>query len=196
MDQIGPAAAAVRRRTAEATAAGLKLAICSTSNERAVQAIVDVMLGPLRSRQIRVFAGDIVPAKKPDPAIYALASVELGAEPRRCLVVEDSNNGLRAALAAGMRCLVTTSSYTLDEDFPTPNAWCRNSVTEMRSRCDFGRATGLRRVGGDRGLSMIGCVSDGGGVSALQSPAISSANPFARNRVARRLSAEGSLTAT
>ena len=32
-------------------------------------------------------------------------------------MIEDSNNGLRAAKAAGMRCIVTMSSYTADEDF-------------------------------------------------------------------------------
>lgn len=40
---------------------------------------------------------------KPAPDIYLLAARELGAEPHRCLVVEDSLNGLRAALLAGMR---------------------------------------------------------------------------------------------
>jgi beta-phosphoglucomutase-like phosphatase (HAD superfamily) len=35
----------------------------------------------------------------------------------RCVVIEDSHIGMRAAKAAGMRCIVTTSSYTADEDF-------------------------------------------------------------------------------
>ncbi len=107
----------VARITDEAIAAGIKIAVCSTSNERAVQAIVDVMLGAERSRHMQVFAGDVVPRKKPDPAIYRLASGTLGTAPARCLVIEDSNNGLCAALSAGMRCLVTVSSYTADEDF-------------------------------------------------------------------------------
>ncbi len=101
----------------EAMAAGLKIAVCSTSNERAVQAVVDKMLGDRRSAHIRVFAGDIVPKKKPDPAIYTLAARELSLDPKKCVVVEDSNNGLRAAKAAGMNCIVTISSYTAEEDF-------------------------------------------------------------------------------
>jgi HAD superfamily hydrolase (TIGR01509 family) len=101
----------------EAIAAGLKIAVCSTSNERAVQAVVDVMLGAERSAHITVFAGDVVPRKKPDPAIYTLAATTLGLDPARCVVIEDSNNGLRAAKAAGMACIVTISSYTADEDF-------------------------------------------------------------------------------
>ena len=107
----------VARIIDEAIAAGLQLAVCSTSNERAVQAVVDVLLGPHRSPHLPVFAGDMVPAKKPDPAIYQLAREKLGLDPAQCVVIEDSNNGLRAALAAGMHCIVTTSSYTGDEDF-------------------------------------------------------------------------------
>ena len=44
-----------------------------------------------------MFAGDIVPKKKPDPAIYLLAAKELNVDPSRCVVIEDSKIGLRAA---------------------------------------------------------------------------------------------------
>lgn len=60
------------------------VAVCSTSNERAVSAIVRVLLGPDVAAAMRVFAGDIVPKKKPDPAIYLLAASELGVDPARC----------------------------------------------------------------------------------------------------------------
>jgi beta-phosphoglucomutase-like phosphatase (HAD superfamily) len=107
----------VARLVDEVIDANIELAVCSTSNERAVQAVVDVMLGPDRARHISVFAGDIVSAKKPDPAIYRLAVERLGLDYRRCVVIEDSNNGLRAARGAGMHCVITTSSYTSKEDF-------------------------------------------------------------------------------
>jgi len=41
----------------------------------------------------------------------------LGVEPEQVVVVEDSGNGLRAALGAGLACVVTVSTYTVDEDF-------------------------------------------------------------------------------
>ena len=107
----------VKRLVDEAIAAGITLAVCSTSNERAVTAVVEIMLGRERARHIAIFAGDVVPKKKPDPAIYTLAAGKLGLDPARCVVVEDSNNGLSAAKAAGMNCIVTVSSYTADEDF-------------------------------------------------------------------------------
>jgi HAD superfamily hydrolase (TIGR01509 family) len=107
----------VARLVDEAIANGVRLAVCSTSNERAVQSVVDVLLGPERASHITVFAGDIVAAKKPAPDIYNLAATTLGLTPANCVVIEDSNNGLRAAKAAGMRCVVTISSYTAEEDF-------------------------------------------------------------------------------
>lgn len=112
-----PLRAGIARIVDEAIAAGIKLAVCSTSNERAVQAVVDVMLGAERAAHIRVFAGDMVAAKKPAPDIYLMAARELTLDPARCMVIEDSNNGLRAAKAAGMKCTVTISSYTAEEDF-------------------------------------------------------------------------------
>lgn len=107
----------VSRLVDEAMAAGLPLAVCSTSNERAVNAIVLGLLGRSRAERISVFAGDVVPAKKPDPSIYTLAARSLSVDPAGCVVIEDSHIGLTAAKAAGMKCIVTMSPYTRSEDF-------------------------------------------------------------------------------
>ncbi|CAN8278249.1 unnamed protein product [Cochlearia groenlandica] len=101
---------------------GVKVAVCSTSNEKAVSAIVSCLLGPERAEKIKIFAGDVVPKKKPDPAIYNLAAETLGVDPSKCVVVEDSAIGLAAAKAAGMTCIVTKSGYTSDEDFVNADA--------------------------------------------------------------------------
>jgi HAD superfamily hydrolase (TIGR01509 family) len=108
----------VARLVDEAIAANVTLAICSTSNERAVNLVAGRLLGPERkTRFSEILAGDVVSRKKPDPEIYNLAAQRLDAEPSECVVVEDSRNGLLAAKAAGMRCLVTTNGYTKNEDF-------------------------------------------------------------------------------
>ncbi|EFJ48545.1 hypothetical protein VOLCADRAFT_104725 [Volvox carteri f. nagariensis] len=112
----------VARLIGEAISAGVPVAVCSTSNERAVSTIVRVMLGSEVAAVMRVFAGDVVPKKKPDPAIYLLAARELRVDPARCVVVEDSRIGLQAAKAAGMTCIITKSSYTQDEDFSGADA--------------------------------------------------------------------------
>lgn len=49
----------------EAIDAGVKVAVCSTSNERAVSNIVRVMLGPRVAAVMRVFAGDVVSSSTP-----------------------------------------------------------------------------------------------------------------------------------
>ncbi|KAJ7945769.1 Haloacid dehalogenase-like hydrolase domain-containing protein [Quillaja saponaria] len=106
----------------QALAKVVNVAVCSTSNEKAVSAIVSFLLGPEQAEKIDIFAGDDVPRKKPDPAIYALAASTLGVDPSSCVVVEDSAIGLAAAKAAGRKCIITKRGYTADEDFLNADA--------------------------------------------------------------------------
>jgi HAD superfamily hydrolase (TIGR01509 family) len=109
----------VARLVDEAIADGnILLAICSTSNERSVNLIAEKLLGSGRKAKFSaILAGDVVSRKKPDPEIYNLAVERLEVEPGECVVIEDSRNGLLAAKAAGMKCVVTTTGYTEKEDF-------------------------------------------------------------------------------
>lgn len=112
----------VKRLVNEAIAGGMTLAVCSTSNERAVTQVVETMLGADRRKKFLILAGDIVSKKKPDPEIYNLAKERLGLDGSDCVVIEDSRNGLLSAKAAGMRCVITKSSYTQEEDFTEADA--------------------------------------------------------------------------
>jgi len=58
---------------------------------------------------------------KPDPEPYRLAMERSGCLPEECLVVEDSERGLRAALAAGIRCIVVPNDLTQGAAFA--GAW-------------------------------------------------------------------------
>ena len=108
----------IARLIDEAIAADVTLAICSTSHERAVNLVAEKLLGSERkARFSAILAGDVVSKKKPDPEIYNLASERLSLEPSKCVVIEDSRNGLLAAKAAGMYCVITTNGYTKEEDF-------------------------------------------------------------------------------
>jgi HAD superfamily hydrolase (TIGR01509 family) len=106
----------IARIVKEAIAADWTLAVASTSAEESVRAVLEHAVGAEDASQFAVFAGDVVPAKKPDPAIYLLALEELGVAPDDAIVVEDSRNGLLAAVGADLRCVVTVSSYTEQED--------------------------------------------------------------------------------
>ena len=77
----------------------------------------DYLLGGLLPPACGLAApGDIVPAKKPDPAIYEMAVARLEVAPDEVIVIEDSRNGLLAAVGANLRCVVTVNGYTATED--------------------------------------------------------------------------------
>ncbi len=108
----------ITRIIREAQDAGWKMAVASTSAEPSVRAILDGAAGPERAARFDlVLAGDVVAHKKPAPDIYLLALERLGVDRAGVLVIEDSRNGLEAAHAAGLRCLVTVNGYTEKEDF-------------------------------------------------------------------------------
>lgn len=111
-----PTRPGITRLITEAQDAGWTLAVASTSAEPSVLAILRQAVGRERADRFdAVLAGDVVPAKKPAPDIYLMAVDRLGVDPARTLVVEDSRNGLLAATAAGLRCVVTVNDYTRDE---------------------------------------------------------------------------------
>jgi len=104
----------VHRFMKEAMAAGLKIAVCTTSNEQAAKAVTEKALPDVKFDL--VLAGDVVSKKKPDPEIYNLALSRTGLKPEQAFVVEDSRNGVLAAKGAGLRVVVTTNAYTEKED--------------------------------------------------------------------------------
>lgn len=125
-DMIGSGELSLRpgisRIVDEAIAAGVTLGVCTTSNPAFIDAVLD-LFGPERKAKFAfVHAGDVVSKKKPHPEIYELAKTSLGVgaggpSANECIVIEDSRNGLLAATGAGLPTLVTTSTYTVDEDF-------------------------------------------------------------------------------
>ena len=114
---VMPARPGIARIVKEAHEAGWSLAVASTSHEDSVRAVLTHAVGDLLATQFAVFAGDIVPKKKPAPDIYLFALDKLNLNPAEVIVIEDSNNGLRASLAAGLKTIVTVSSFTTKEDF-------------------------------------------------------------------------------
>jgi HAD superfamily hydrolase (TIGR01509 family) len=81
-------------------AAGLPCGVAtSTSTERAIQKLTQA---GLLDRFVAVVGGDQVERSKPNPDIYLHAATTLGHKPEQCLALEDSENGVRAAVSAGM----------------------------------------------------------------------------------------------
>jgi HAD superfamily hydrolase (TIGR01509 family) len=104
----------IHRFMKEAMDQGLKIGVCTTSNEQAAKAVTERVLSDIKFDI--VLAGDVVSKKKPDPEIYNLALSRTGLKPDEIIIIEDSRNGVLAGKAAGAKVLVTTNSYTEKED--------------------------------------------------------------------------------
>ena len=107
----------VARLLREARAAGLHLAIASTTSPANVEALLLATLGPEGPALFDVIAsGDLVAHKKPAPDVFELALRALGLDADEAVAFEDSAPGLRAARAAGLWTVVTPTPWTEDED--------------------------------------------------------------------------------
>ncbi len=108
----------VLRLLDEMAAAGVRAAIATTTTPDNVSALLRTTLGPdAEERFACIGAGDIVTHKKPAPDIYVHVLEQLGLNPADCVAIEDSENGLRSALGAGLPVLVTRTDYTEGQDF-------------------------------------------------------------------------------
>jgi sugar-phosphatase len=91
----------VTEAIAACAALGLQTALCSSSSQR----IIDAVLTRLSLGFSVVCSAEHERFGKPDPAVYLSTARLLGLPPSDCLAVEDSPTGVRAAVAAGMRCV-------------------------------------------------------------------------------------------
>ena len=108
----------VRDLIGAARQAGLRLAIATTTSLPNVEALCRAIWQRPAAEVFDVIAaGDEVPRKKPDPGVYLLCLDRLGTAAGRAIAFEDSANGLKAARAAGLRCVVTPAIYTRNESF-------------------------------------------------------------------------------
>lgn len=94
------------------------MCICSAATKAGFVKVVNSVVKPERLAKFDVIlAGDDVTRKKPDPLIYNMTREKLGLPADRCVVIEDSMVGLRAAVGAGMRCIITPTNSTASADF-------------------------------------------------------------------------------
>jgi HAD superfamily hydrolase (TIGR01509 family) len=89
----------------------------------------------------RIFSATDVEHGKPAPDLFLFAARALGAEPSRCAVVEDSNYGVEAALAAGMLPFAYAGGVTPAERLARPGAVV---FTDMRQLPDLLEAAATR----------------------------------------------------
>lgn len=111
----------------------LAAALASSSFRPLVDAVLDHF--SLRHHFQAIVSGDEEPAGKPDPGIFVTAAARLGVDPDRCLAIEDSPNGVRAARAAGMTCVAILTPHASSQELGDADL-VLDSLLELNSRLD------------------------------------------------------------
>ncbi len=102
----------------EARRLGLQLAIATTTSPVNIAALMRSAIGPdWRSHFLAIGDASNAPIKKPHPQVYMKVLADMGLRAADCVAFEDSSNGLRAALAAGLDTVITPNGFTAHHDF-------------------------------------------------------------------------------
>ena len=111
--------------------AGVPTCIASSGSHRKM----DLTLGTTHLRPLfegRIYSGSEVDRGKPAPDLFLHAAHSMGIEPRRCAVIEDSINGVRAAVAAGMTCYGFAGGLSERNDLADAGALVFDTMDELR----------------------------------------------------------------
>lgn len=108
----------VRRLIDEARMHNIKIGIATATSHANVETLLKYNMGDdALSEFDAIVTSDLVKDKKPSPVVYQFAIAELGLTPEYCIAIEDSTNGNLSALAASLKTLITTHSFTCNNDF-------------------------------------------------------------------------------
>ena len=98
--------------------AGLRLAIATTTSPVNIAVLLRNAIGSDWKELFAVIEdASTAPKKKPHPQVYSQTLTRLDLTGADCLAFEDSSNGLRAAVSAGLPVIVTPNSFTAHHDF-------------------------------------------------------------------------------
>ena len=102
----------------EARQAGLQLAIATTTSPANIAALLRHAMGAdWRLNFSAIGDAGTAPIKKPHPQVYLQVLDALKLPAAQCLALEDSSNGLQAAMAAGIATIITPNPFTAHHDF-------------------------------------------------------------------------------
>lgn len=108
----------VERLLGELRRSNIKMAIATTTTYENVSTLLQCTLGENALEWFdAIGAGDIVAKKKPAPDIYQWVLDQLKFPAEACIAIEDSENGLKSAAAAGIKTIITISEYTCGQNF-------------------------------------------------------------------------------
>lgn len=107
----------------------LPYAIASSSPMSVIRAVVDAQ--QWSSLFPNLYTADDVALGKPAPDVYLYACEQLGVDPKRCLALEDSPNGARSAVAAGLTCAVVPDFHSQPSQFASITPYVYASLHEV-----------------------------------------------------------------
>jgi beta-phosphoglucomutase family hydrolase len=93
---------------------GMPMAIASSATLPTIHLVVDRL--NIRDYFSTLTSGDEVAHGKPAPDVFLLAAKRLGVDAKRCMVIEDTLNGIKAAKAAQMHCIGIPCEATMHQD--------------------------------------------------------------------------------
>ena len=107
-----------------------RLGVASSSNRPIIDLVLDRM--GVRDCFAVVVSSEEVANGKPAPDVYLAVARELGVDPKDCVAVEDSTNGIKSAVAAGMRTIaVPNRQFRPDDEVLTTAAVVVSSLAEV-----------------------------------------------------------------
>jgi HAD superfamily hydrolase (TIGR01509 family) len=108
----------VERLIREARAGHITLAVATSSSRKNLETLLHSTLGENALNWFSaIISCDEVVDKKPAPAVYQVVLSALGIGAEHCIAIEDTQNGNMAALAAGIKTVITTHYFTSDDNF-------------------------------------------------------------------------------
>ncbi len=99
---------------------GMKTAVASSTSKKIINVILS-KLGIIDKFDIIVSSEEVLKGK-PEPDIFIEAANRLYIASGKCLVIEDSTNGVKAAVKAGMKCIGFSNKNSGDQDLTLANA--------------------------------------------------------------------------
>jgi sugar-phosphatase len=93
--------------------ANIPIGVASSSSAELIRTVMERL--QIAEYVTAIATGDDEVAGKPDPAVYLTAARKLGVDPHHCVAIEDSPNGVLAARAAGMYCIVVPDPHLADD---------------------------------------------------------------------------------
>ncbi len=98
---------------------GFLIAIASSTTKKIIEIIIDKL--QISHLFDQITGGDQIIRGKPAPDIFLKTAADLGLYHRNCLVIEDSANGVQAAIAAGMKCIGFSNPNSGIQDITAAN---------------------------------------------------------------------------